>query len=308
MKRGLVAVPVAWVWVVACSSSSGSGDASSASGFGQQFCQLFEPCCADAGLSTSGSVCEAFVSEAESKGTYDASAGQACLDALQSASKSATFCTDLGGNLPACNDVFSSGGGAAAAGQPCMTDSQCAAPAGGKAYCLSHINSVDGGTNTTSTCVQAQAGKAGQGPCVATIQGNVTYFTFGSGGTPTMGFSCNVADGVYCDSTSQKCTALAATGQACQQDQQCVTSDYCAFGSTAGSTCQPRIAVGGACTNGGSNPCVTNAYCDSSSKACESQLATGAACSTNEQCQSGTCNNGKCTGSGNLGLALLCGG
>jgi hypothetical protein len=155
--------------------------------------------------------------------------------------------------------------------------------------------------------VQAQVGMAGQGPCVATIQGDVTYFTFGSGKTPTMGVTCNVADGVYCDSTSQKCTALAATGQACQQDQQCAASDYCAFGSTTGSTCQPRIAVGSACMNTGSNVCVANAYCEPSSNTCKAQLATGAACSTNEECQSGTCNNGKCSGSANLGLALLCG-
>ncbi len=307
MKRGVVVVPLVAAWIVACSSSNGSGDASTASGFGQQFCQLLAPCCADAGLSTNGTLCQAFVSEAASKGTYDATAGQACLGALQQASKSSTFCTDFGGNLPQCSDVFGPGATAAGPGQACMTDSDCAKAAGGGAVCLTQTNFVDGGSNSTSTCVQTQNGMAGQGPCVATVQGNVTYFQWGSGAPPSMGYTCNVADGVSCDATTQKCRALGATGQSCQQDQDCVTTDYCDFSGTGGSTCQPRVAVGAACAGTTSARCVTTAYCDSSSSTCKALLANGSACTTSEQCQSSICNNGKCSGSSNLGLALLCG-
>jgi hypothetical protein len=307
MKRLVVLVPFVAGWIAACSSSSGSGDTSSASGFGQQFCGLLEPCCADAGLSTNGTLCQAFVNEAASKGTYNASAGQACISALQAASKSSTFCTDFGGNLPQCSNVFGATGGGAGPGQPCNTDNDCAKASGGSAICYTQTNFVDGGTTSTSTCVQTQKGKAGQSPCVGTIQGNTTYFSLSSGMVPGMGYTCDVADGVYCDSNTQKCTALAMTGQTCNGNEQCVASDYCAFGGTTGQTCQARVAVGSMCTNNGSNPCVTGSSCDPNSGTCKAQLPSGAACTTSQECQSGICNNGKCSGTSNLGLALLCG-
>jgi len=308
MKRLVVVVPLVAAWVAACSSGSGSGNSSSASEFGQEFCQTLQPCCADAGLSTSGSVCQAFVSEATSAGTYNATAGQACISALQAASKSPTFCTDFGGNLPQCNDVFGPAGGGEGPGKPCTTSNDCAKAPGGSAICYSVTNFVDGGTNSTSTCIQTQAGKAGQSPCVGTIQGETTIFALTAGTPPGMGYTCDVADGVYCDSTTQKCTALATTDQACNGNQQCVTSDYCtSSGTTAGTTCQPRTPLGSPCSFGVTGQCVDGAYCDSSSSTCKTQLANGAACQTSQECASGNCNNGSCSGTSNLGLALICG-
>jgi hypothetical protein len=252
-------------------------------------------------------LCQAFVDGAASKGTYNASAGQACINALQAASKGATFCTDFGGNLPQCNDVFGAAGGGAGPGQPCNQDSDCAKASGGSAICYSQTTFVDGGTTSTSTCIQTQKGTAGQSPCVGTVQGNTTYFGLNGGTPPGMGYTCDVASGIYCDSNTQKCTALGTTGQTCSGNQECVASDYCGFGGTTGSTCQPRNPVGSMCMNNGTNPCVANAYCDTSSGTCKAQLATGSACTTNQQCASGTCNNNKCSGSSNFGLALLCG-
>jgi hypothetical protein len=307
MKRLLVVMPLVAAWVAACSSSSGSSNSSSASGFGQEFCQLLEPCCADAGLSTSGTLCQAFVNEATSMGTYNPTAGQACISALQAASKSATFCTDFGGNLPQCNNVFGTKGGAAAPGQPCNTSNDCAKASGGSAICYSVTNFVDGGTNSTSTCVQTQSGKAGQSPCVATVQGNTTYFGLTPGAPPAMGYTCDIADGVYCDSTTQKCTALATTNQTCSGNQQCVTTDYCAIGGTNGSTCQPRTPLSSPCNAFGTNQCVAGAYCDTNSNTCKPQIANGASCTTSQECASNNCNNGKCSGTTNLGLGLLCG-
>jgi hypothetical protein len=306
MWRRVFVVPLAAVSAIACSSSSGSGSASSASGFGQQFCQLLEPCCASAGLSTSGTLCEAFIQAVASKGTYNASAGQACINALQAASKATDFCTNLGGNVPQCNDVLGSGGNAGP-GQPCNSSDDCAKAKGGSAICYAETNFVDGGTTSTSTCVQTQTGMAGQGPCVATIQGDATYFVLGAGNPPATGYTCDVADGVYCSSGTQNCAALLATGQPCTGNLQCATSDYCGFSQMGGQTCQSRVPVGSSCANGGTGSCAANAYCDTSSFTCQAQLGTGAACSTSQQCASDDCNNGKCSGTGNLGLALLCG-
>jgi hypothetical protein len=307
MKRLVVVVPLVAIWVAAC--SSGSSNTSSASAFGQEFCQLLEPCCAHAGLSTSGTMCRAFVNEATSMGTYSPTAGQACISALQGASKSSGFCTDFGGNLPQCNDVFGAMGGGAGPGKPCNTASDCARAPGGSAICYSVTNFVDGGTNTTSTCVQTQKGMSGQGPCVGTVQGDTTTFALIPGPPPGTGYTCDVADGVYCDSNTQNCAALITTNQACNGNPQCVASDFCGFGSgSTGQTCQARAPIGSTCPfGGGSNPCVANAYCDTNSNRCQAQIADGAACSTSQQCSSGNCNNGKCVGTNNLALGLLCG-
>lgn len=307
MKRLVLVMPVVAALVAACSSSS-SGDTSTASGFADEYCQLIEPCCADAGLSTTGTECQAFAALAASKGTYNASAGQACINALQSASKASNFCTDLGGSVPQCNDVFGSGGGSAGPGQACKTDTDCAKATGGSAICFTQTTFGDGGASSTSTCVQTQNGAAGQGPCIATVRGDVTSYEWSTGTPPAMAYSCDTASGVSCNATTQKCTALAPTGQACQSDQDCVASDYCAFGTTSGSSCQPRVAAGSACGGATGAECVTTATCDTSSSTCKELLPDGSSCSGGDACQSSICANGKCSGSGNLGLALLCGG
>ena len=41
----------------------------------------------------------------------------------------------------------------------------------------------------------------------------------GSGVIPTKGYSCNKADGLVCDSMTQKCVALGKEGDACSSDQ-----------------------------------------------------------------------------------------
>jgi hypothetical protein len=308
MKRLVLPLPIVLVGVVACSSGNGSGDISTASGFADQFCQLFEPCCADAGLSTSGTECHALAALAASKGTYNASAGQACINALQSDSKSSAFCTDLGNNVPQCDNVFNASAGSAGPGQACKQDSDCAKAPGGSAICYSQSSFGDGGSSTTNTCVQTQKGMAGQGPCVDTVDGNVTSFDWATGTPPSMGYTCDVADGVSCNATTQKCAALGATGQACQQDQDCVTSDYCAYGGTGSPSCQPRVPAGATCGGATGAQCVTTATCDTSTSTCKALLPSGAACSGGQQCQSSLCSNGKCSASSNLGLALLCGG
>src|SRR5579872_201428 len=91
--------------VAACSSSSSGG----AAGFAQQYCSLIEPCCADAGLSTSGQACQALLGSGLG-GNYNATKGQACIDALKQQSSQPDFCTS-GLSNPACNGVFSGSGG-----------------------------------------------------------------------------------------------------------------------------------------------------------------------------------------------------
>jgi hypothetical protein len=303
--RGLVAGIAGVGLLVACSSSSGS-NASSASGFAQQYCALIEPCCADAGLSTSGQACNALLSEGAG---YNAANGQACLDATKQAEGTADFCTTVGGNLAACKNVFSSpggGGGTVQPGQPCKFDTDCAPGSGAGAGAICYFSSgLDGGTS--EVCVQTLPGKAGQMPCVETKTANGSASGFNSGAPPSLGYVCNTADGVACNFTTHACTALAATGQTCATDVDCVTGDYCNFAGAGGDVCAARLADGASCAGALGNACQPTSICDTTSQTCVAGLPSGAACTSGEPCASRICANGKCSSSGDIGLSLLCG-
>jgi hypothetical protein len=297
--------------VCACSSGGGGGGTAAAQAFTQQYCDLISPCCSKAGLPGNSQTCQSVVGAFTTSATYDASAGQACLQAMQQASMQSSFCATLGGNPPACNGVFmQSGSGAKGPGQPCSLDQDCAAPAGGRATCYIHGTIVDGGTASSGSCVQLTSGTAGQGPCLGTVDGSITEYSWnGPSAPPGQAFLCNIADGVSCSGTTQKCTALAGTGQPCTQDVDCVGADYCNYGSTgAMPTCAQRLALGASCAGVASNACQSTAYCDPGGQTCKPVLSDGSSCTFDQECQNGSCLNGTCggAGSGNLGLALLC--
>jgi len=306
MKPLVLVFSLVGAWTVACDSGSNVASTANigltATEFADRYCQILEPCCADAGLSTSGNYCfnqivNQIVGTAVD-GQYNPVAGQECLSATLAASKNSAFCSDFVGypSLPQCYYIL--GGVAVAPGESCTSNPDCAPAAGGSALCFKQSS----GGSFTGTCVQTQTGAAGQGPCVATVvQGVLTSIQW-SGPPPSTGYSCDVADGVSCDPTTHKCTALAATGHPCQADHDCVTSDYCASGS-----CQPRVAVGAACGNT-SGECVNTAYCDFfSSSVCKPLLPNGSACTDLSMCQSSNCDNGKCASVSAVPLAMTCG-
>jgi hypothetical protein len=301
-RVGLAALGV----FLGCSSSSGG--AGTASGFAQQYCALFAPCCADAGLGTNTQTCAELLTSLGMG--YNAANGQACLDAATQASKQPGFCSGMSMSLPACSDVFSSStqsSGQAQPGQTCKLDTDCAPAAGGGATCLGGTFSSDGGFGA-SQCVQTTPGMAGQGPCVGNVNGDTTSYSWsGSTAPPAHGYTCNFADGITCSYTTQLCTALAPTGQACSSDTDCVTADYCNF-SGAGATCAPRLPDGSSCAMSFS-ACMKTSYCDSTSQTCKPALPAGAACGSGvtAPCQSNVCVNGKCGSSSSAGLSLVCG-
>jgi hypothetical protein len=302
---GCVALTLAF----ACSSKSsgsGGGGATTSSSFTQQYCQLLEPCCAQAGLSTTGALCESFAGAAFAQGTFDQASAQTCLAGIQAESSAGTFCTTLGNDIPACAQVSMVASGTTPPGGTCTDDSDCAKAAGGGATCFDQFNFDDGGTSQTQTCIQTLPGQAGQGPCIGVVSGDVTTYDWsGTGALPTEGVLCATADGLTCSSATQKCVALAAVGQACGQDSDCVTSAYCASGTEQ--QCTPRIADGASCTIA-PDGCLTTSYCDSASSTCKPQLGSGSACTVDQQCTSGACINDACSGGSNdLALGLLCG-
>jgi hypothetical protein len=309
MRTAFATACLGLVTAVACSSgSSGSGPvpASTVSAFGQDYCGLLEPCCAQAGLSTTGMVCEAFVQLAAGQGTYDAAAGQACISGMQAESGSSSFCTSPGNDVPACSQVFNSSNGTEPPGAPCQSDTDCAKAAGGGAHCYSQFSFGDAGSTQTQTCVQTLPGQAGDGPCIGTQDGSITSYSWsGTGAPPSPSYLCDVAGGTTCDATTSKCTPLAAVGQPCTSDSSCVAAAYCAFGATAGQ-CTARLADGASCA---ANPagCATTSTCDAATSTCKALLADGSPCSGGNQCASHTCVNQACGSSAGLDLQLLCG-
>jgi hypothetical protein len=294
---------------VACSSGSGNGGggpASNGGAFAQNFCNLIEPCCAQAGLGTTGTLCVAFADSASGQDNYDPTAGQACISGMQAESGTPALCANLGNDIPACSQVFTSKGGSAPGGAPCMQDSDCAQAPGGGATCFSNFAFVDGGTTQTQTCIETMVGTAGDGPCVGIVGATGTEYTWsGTGAPPASGYTCAVASGLSCDQTTQKCVALATVGQACQSDSDCVPSAYCAYMNQT-NVCATRLADGANCGPERTG-CLTTSYCDSSTTTCKPLLATGSACTSSQQCSSGSCVNDACGVGDNLGLQILCG-
>jgi hypothetical protein len=86
-----------------------------------------------------------------------------------------------------------------------------------------------------------------------------------------------------------------ADGGACAQSYEC-TSSYCNGATTQpvkDGTCMPLPTSGQACDF----TCADGTYCDFAMETCQPLKATGAACSSNDNCSSSFC-NGAGTGSG----------
>lgn len=291
-----------------CSSSSAGGTTGTASGkddFLSQYCAEFAPCCAKAGLPSDGAACRA-VYGALTPSNYDAAAGNACLSEIRALSSSPTFCDNLGsttGSAPSCKKVFQTTAGTVAPGGECTQDKDCAPSSEGSAKCASLYK---GGT-TIKKCQIQIAGKAGDSPCVGTVDGNVTSYSSSGTATdiPTKGYLCDVKDSVYCNSTSGKCTAISGVGGPCTSSysHECAKDAYCDLSSK---TCAAKKPASAACTG---DQCITGTYCDDTTKVCTTQLAEGAACKTSKECLSNNCINSKCAKSGlsDLSLAFLCG-
>jgi hypothetical protein len=302
--------------VAACSSSSNGGsastDPSTLQGFINSYCSYVASCCGSQGLPSDGNQCRELLAFAGSN--YDATKGQACISAVQSASSSdVNWCVDTTASSSAstaCNDVTSSSSsttGSAAAGAKCNTASDCAAgPSGSTVVC--QFPPISSGTTAQTVCIVETHGKAGDGPCFGTVTvsgGNTTTDNninadAGAGTDPEI--FCFAADGVTCDQTTSTCTALVAIGASCQGNLQCVAGAHCDFTTES---CTANAATGDACKS--DSDCVSGDYCATT---CTAQGAVGAACTSFNQCASGSCVNSKCSSSGGsaLGLAFLCGG
>jgi hypothetical protein len=290
---------------VVAGMSCGDG-AGSASAFVQSYCDILKPCCAMAGLRSDGVSCNALLGAFASPSAYNKEAGSACLAGLRAAASKPDFCQTFGDSEPeSCGDAFGNGpAGNKQPGEACEDDGDCARSSEGKVECqTTFVNSA-----TVSKCQIRIKGKAGDQPCVGTVEGNVTS---GNSGLepPPRGYLCYISDGLRCDSTTDACVALKPVGEACTSSvaDECVTSAYC---DTTLRKCTERKQTGAMCTSSFSNPqCADGLYCSTTNRTCAAALADGAACTQNEQCKSTDCVNGSCgrDGGGDFGLTFICG-
>lgn len=145
-------------------------------------------------------------------------------------------------------------------------------------------------------------GVDGSTPCIGTIEGNATWYSGIGDEVPLEGYLCDKAEGLFCSSSTQACTKLAATGEDCYSSE-CVDGTYCDYSS--GGTCVALLPIGADCPT--YDACVATAYCPDAGQ-CTARLPDGSACETSESCLSDSCVNKKCDASDDLGLSFICGG
>jgi hypothetical protein len=277
--------------VTACSDD----EPSPAEEFAQDYCALLMPCCKQAGLSSDPSSCEMLFGWAASQAKFNESKANACLASMRAAASTPEFCSMNYDDEGACDDVFASQGGTTKPGGTCDMDSDCASSSQGEGACMSYYE----GDVRRTACMIMTDGNPGDGPCVATREGNVTWYSSGDAAPPALGYVCDQGKGTYCDSSTKKCEALVAVGGPCTYGTPCVAGAYC---ETSEGTCQPSLPAGSACTN--DDQCGEKHYCD---EFCKAQLPAGSPCTSSDQCQGGWCTNDKCEGSDNIGLLFVCG-
>lgn len=295
-----------WLVMVLACAASACGK-SGLESFADDYCSLVEPCCKAAGLKGDGQQCRQIFEAFGTLGSFDKSAANDCLEQARAASTQPDFCDGRYEPEP-CNRVITSksgGRGSKKPGEPCEDDDDCAASPEGEVECAS--TSVDG--MTVQKCQLQIKGKAGDKPCVATIDGSFRSLSGSFGDDiPRRAYLCDVADGLRC-SDDDACVRIAAVGEACTSafdSYACTTDGRC---DDSANKCVARAAEGSACTPSLRDECVQKAYCDAASKTCTATRPAGTACDVDDQCASRTCVNGKC-GTDSLssfGLQVYCG-
>jgi hypothetical protein len=278
--------------VVGCSSSAQSPREA----FVDQFCTLFEPCCAAGKLSTDPQMCKSW--SLWQGPVYDADAGNACLSAMQQAQRGGTLCPAL---PDVCGQVFSLAYDTVPPGGSCKKNTDCD-PGDGRVppTCNMTSTSADGGV--TGTCIQMSKGKAGDGPCFVQYAGALTGASWPSS-PPAHALVCDEAEGVWCDFTTNLCKPFAKVGDVCDwtaNAPQCGPDATCNEGVPP--RCVARLGAGAAC-----DPlaftCGAGLYCDPGTSQCTPMTALGGACTTGVQC-AGECINGTCV---SAAQAWVCG-
>jgi hypothetical protein len=242
-------------------------------------CGMYEPCCNEDGHGFDLAGCTSWFSrvrDAYLNGDYDPEQGEACLSAVAAAhAADADHC----GNVAifdeatfwnTCKEAFTLTREGVGLGEVCMLAGDCSSHPDGPVTCY-------GGR-----CLLQLEGGDGDGPC----------FIQGSENRPSQIYTCNAADGVYCDRGTNACTAHAPPGERCPYSNACDPSTALC----SGGMCYALPAEGEPCLNGiqgAGGFCEPGSVCDFATVICGPGLPEGAACKEG-QCESGVCVDGVC--------------
>jgi hypothetical protein len=153
-------------------------------------------------------------------------------------------------------------------GQKCST-----APCAADAFCDSTMTCV-ARVSAGSTCQSNDQCTSGL-YCVPGTNGQIC--SAGPDGRPCS-FEMPCPTGLFCGELDDVCHSPGSNGARCQNDQQCIASNYCVLGGISNTGCQPRPGLGGACwTN---VPCADGFYCDENSRTCKANQPQGQMCNT----------------------------
>jgi hypothetical protein len=282
--------------VIGVGCSSGSGDSQpSGSEMGARYCNLFKPCCAQAGLPDTQEGCRLLFGSAVAA---NQAAAEDCISQYETWAQAPDWCETWSTHeRPAsCEQAFPQGsnGGTKKPGETCTFSDDCAPSSKGEVSCYHDFD------NDTEYCRVELAGTSGS-PCVGTRDGNLTIFSGATAGAIEVGV-CDKADGLYCNFSSSTCAPLVAEGQPCEESFACLGETYCS------TTCKPKVPAGSSCSDS-SSACAENTYCNYDTYVCMQSLPDGATCQTSGECESSYCDGSVCTkspGLGGLALPLFC--
>jgi hypothetical protein len=271
-------------------------------------CTNVGKCCADHGFGYNTSKCTAAVQSevqqtlaavANADGlTYDANAAGECVQRYRELAAACVFSDEQrDAVLQACGAIWS---GNTPEGAPCVVDHECQGASQGEAYCAKASSAA---ADSAGVCAPVAAPVHGalDGACDTSCRAGSAAAACAAL-NPSALPGCWLEDGLYCDSTTGKCVALAGHGQPCTSMAPCVQGSYCKEG-----TCAARVALAGACDEAGlADPCVEGAFCASGK--CEALKADGANCLQGSQCASLRCEAGTCRPANLAAAPATCGG
>jgi len=268
--------------LVACSSeeeeqreAAAKAEAAAKESFIADYCEIVSDCCNKVlSLPKDDPDCKTRVANLDPKMLADAQARTDCLAQLRKAAPLADFCTEFG-NLeqPACPDAHRKAlTGSKKLGDGCAADAECAP-------------SFEGVVACRGVCQVTKRGKDGDGPCVATIEGDVERRLEGDA-SGKEAFVCFLRDELVCDPGSKKCIKPIAVGAECTDSAACVPTAYCDADTKK---CTTRKANGNSCQEGECQGQCVDGFCKAAS-------AEGGDCNDNTVCTKGlSCTGGKCT-------------
>ncbi|MBX3203982.1 MAG: hypothetical protein KF764_02875 [Labilithrix sp.] len=267
--------------VVACSNeeeekreAAEKAEAAAKDAFLSDYCEIVSDCCNKVlTLPKADPTCKQRISTLDPKMLDDAQARTDCLAQLRRVTALSDFCTEFGNlELPACPDAHRKDlTGAKKPGDACAADAECAP-------------SFEGVVACKGVCQVTKRGKDGDGPCVATMDGDVETRLEGEA-SGAEAFVCFLRDELVCDPTDKKCIKPIALRGACTDSAACERSAFC----DDSKECATRKASGSSCKKDECQGECVDGFC-------KAPVSEGGSCGSNVVCAKGlACAAGKCS-------------